>query len=174
MDKVRQIVNQPVPSNPQTEDMEVSVYQGGWFHPGAMTPDYKNADVTKTQDLNYAHSTYVSSTINPGTVWLGRDLEFNSQLKFFYTDRSVPKKKLTLAEMQEINQLYRTIADCEDKIVSLQPPPPPPPDQETNQVDQSATVRILQKIPRLDKADGVLAIIGLVALYTGYRVFRRR
>jgi hypothetical protein len=46
-------------------------------------------------------------------VWAGRDLEFNSMTKFFYVDRSVPKKKLTEEEMIQINKLYRIIGRCE-------------------------------------------------------------
>jgi hypothetical protein len=36
--------------------------------------------------------------------------------KFFYVDRSVPKKKLTEDEMLEINRLYRIIGQCEIQL----------------------------------------------------------
>ena len=42
--------------------------------------------------------------------------------KYFYTDRSVPKKKLTETEMLEINRLYRIIGRCEQQLVQLQAP----------------------------------------------------
>ena len=49
-------------------------------------------------------------------VFLGKELEFNSKTKYFYTDRSLPKKKLSEAEMLEINRLYRVIARDEDEL----------------------------------------------------------
>ena len=36
--------------------------------------------------------------------------------KYFYTDRSVPKKKLTEEEMLEINRLYRIIGQDQDRL----------------------------------------------------------
>ena len=43
-------------------------------------------------------------------VFRGPELEFNAMTKYFYTDRSVPKKKLSEAQMVEMNRLYRIIA----------------------------------------------------------------
>ncbi|HMD53952.1 MAG TPA: hypothetical protein VKJ65_05330, partial [Phycisphaerae bacterium] len=60
--------------------------------------------------------------LNPGVVFLGNELEFNSRTKYFYTDRLVPKKRLTEAEMLEINQLYRVIGHCEQQLDELQNP----------------------------------------------------
>jgi hypothetical protein len=48
--------------------------------------------------------------------------------KYFYTDRSLPKKRLGAAEMTEINRLYRIIGAREQDIARLhagQAPPPP-------------------------------------------------
>ena len=61
--RVLQIVNRPVTAYARTADMSVSVYSPGWFHPGAMKPDFNTVDIRKTQDLNYAQRTYVSSDI---------------------------------------------------------------------------------------------------------------
>ena len=61
-------------------------------------------------------SQYVTSDLNPGVVFPGKELEFNSKTKYFYMDRSLPKKKLTEAEMLEINRLYRVIARDEDEL----------------------------------------------------------
>jgi hypothetical protein len=122
MDQVRAIVNQPVAQLTATPDMDVSIYQPGWFHPGAITPDFNNVDIRPTQDLNYGNHQYVSSDINPGICFRGSDVEFNSMTKFFYTDRSLPKKKLTEDEMQEINRLYRVIGDCQEKLAHPQKP----------------------------------------------------
>ena len=46
----------------------------------------------------------------------GRYLEFNAMTKYFYTDRTVPKKRLTRAEMEEINRRYRVIVRCESDL----------------------------------------------------------
>ena len=54
----------------------------------------------------------------------GSDLEFNAMTKLFYTNRDLPKKKLTEAEMVQINSLYRVIGHCQTEIAQLQPPPP--------------------------------------------------
>ena len=114
--RVEQIVNQPVIPLTQTPEMEVSTYSPGWFHPGADRPDFKTVDIRATQDLRFAKNQYVTSDLNPGVVFLGKDLEFNSKTKYFYTDRSLPKKKLTEAEMLEINRLYRVIARDEAEL----------------------------------------------------------
>jgi hypothetical protein len=115
--RVKAIVNQPVTALPYTRDMERVGTFPYWFHPGANTPDYDTVDVRKTQDTsNYATNKYITSDMNPGVVFRGDEVEFNSMTKYFYTDRSVPKKKLTEAEMLEINRLYRIIGQCETKL----------------------------------------------------------
>lgn len=125
--RVKDIVNQPVTQLPRKPYMHVAESgPGGWFHPGAETPIFNSVDVRATQAFPYAKYDYVTSDLNPNVVFLGRELEFNSETKYFYTDRSVPKKKLTEAEMLEINQQYRIIGRCEQLIGDLQPPEPPP------------------------------------------------
>ena len=114
--RVEQIVNQPVTQLNRTPEMSVSTYSPGWFHPGAERPDFKTVDIRATQDLNYAKNQYVTSDLNLGAAFLGKEVEFNSKTKYFYTDRSLPKKKLTEAEMLEINRLYRVIARDEDEL----------------------------------------------------------
>jgi hypothetical protein len=42
--------------------------------------------------------------------------------KFFYTDRSLPKRKLTEAEMLQINDLYRVIGRCNQQLEELENP----------------------------------------------------
>jgi hypothetical protein len=46
-------------------------------------------------------------------MFLGKELEFNAMTKYFYVDRSLPKKRLSEAEMIEINSLYRIIGEDE-------------------------------------------------------------
>jgi len=82
--------------------------------------------VRTTQEFHYDKFDYVTSDLNPGVVFVGRELEFNPTLKYFYEDYSLPKKKLTEAEMLEINRLFRIIGRCEQLIADLQPPAPLP------------------------------------------------
>ncbi len=127
MQRVKAVVNQPVTKLPRKPYMRVAEFgPGGWFHPGAETPDFNAVDVRNSQQLPYGKFDYVTSDLNPGVVFLGHELEFNSMTKYFYTDRSVPKKKLTEAEMLEVNRLYRIIGRCQQLLADLQPPEPPP------------------------------------------------
>lgn len=119
VDRVKAIVNQPVRSLPRSAVEEFSNYREGWFHAGALTPDFNNVDIRKTQKLAYKDSPYVSSYLNPNVVFVGPELEFNPMTKYFYVDRTVPKKKLTEAEMIEINQLYRIIGKCDSMLSAL-------------------------------------------------------
>jgi hypothetical protein len=118
--RVKEIVNQPVRSVPRTEDMRPAMYSPGWFHPGAEKPDFNTVDVRTTQQFPYDNNEYVTSDLNPDVVFFGHGLEFNPMTKYFYTDRSVPKKRLTEEEMLEINRLYRIIAQNEEQLVKLQ------------------------------------------------------
>lgn len=117
--RVKAIVNQPVTPLTRTSNMSVSVFGPGWFHEGAIKPDFANVDIRATQDLLYSRYPYVASDLNPYEVFIGSDLEFNSATKYFYTDRTVPKKRLTEDEMLEINQLYRTIAQSTQRLDQL-------------------------------------------------------
>jgi hypothetical protein len=111
--RVNLIVNQPVSTVPRTPELKVAWFRDGWFHPGAATPDFSNVDVRKTQETSqYDQNEYVSSPLNPGVAFPGSEVEFNSMTKFFYLDRTLPKKRLTESEMIEINRLYRIIARC--------------------------------------------------------------
>jgi hypothetical protein len=118
--QVQKIVNQPVTRLNVTADMKVATYSPGWFHPGAEKPDFNTVDVRATQELTYGKDKYVTSDLNPGVVFLGDELEFNPMTKYFYTDRSVPKKKLTEVEMLEINRLYRIIGHDEEQLARFQ------------------------------------------------------
>ena len=120
--KVLKIVNQPIHAYTRTPEMRVRVYPY-WFHDGASTPDFANVDIRQTQELTYSNS-YVASELNPNMVFVGTELEYNSNTKLFYTNRNIPKHKLSQAEMVQINDLYRVIARCQDQIAKLSPPPP--------------------------------------------------
>jgi|CZKI01.1.fsa_nt_gi hypothetical protein len=118
--RVRSLVNQPVSPVERTPEMPVTIFGPPWFHTGATTPDFNDVDIRKTRETPYDPYEYVSTELNPGLAWVGRELEFNPMTKFFYTDRSVPKKKLTEEEMPEINGLYRIIGRCEQQLGQLQ------------------------------------------------------
>jgi hypothetical protein len=115
--RVKYIVNQPVTAVPYRGDMEHIGTSPNWFHDGAIKPDFDTVDVRQTQDTkNYDKYKYVMSDLNPRVVFPSEEIAFNSMTKYFYTDRSVPKKKLTEAEMLEINRLYRIIGQCEKRL----------------------------------------------------------
>ncbi|MGH7992174.1 MAG: hypothetical protein ACREDQ_01545 [Limisphaerales bacterium] len=118
--RVREIVNQPVESLPRKPDMKVATYSPSWFRPGAEKPDFNRVDVRNTQKFPYDTNEYVTSDLNPKVVYVGPELEFNPMTKYFYTNRSVPKKKLDESEMLEINRLYRLIGQDNDQLARLQ------------------------------------------------------
>lgn len=120
IDKVKLIVNRPAVSLPINADMNVTRWSDIWFHPGASVPDYGKVDITKTQEFPYAKAEYVTSKLHPGVAFLARDLEFNSMTKYFYTDWTVPKKRLSASEMKEVNRLYKVIARCEADLKRLE------------------------------------------------------
>jgi hypothetical protein len=126
--QVEKIVNQPVPAYRRAPGMHWSEFHPGWFHEGATRPDFNHVDVRASRETsNYEQHEYVTSDLNPGLVWRGRDLEFNANTKYFYTNRTFPKKRLTEAEMLEINRLYRIIGKCEQQLS-----PPSTPDADTS------------------------------------------
>ncbi len=115
--RVKAIVNQPVRQLARTPEMSVSTSSPGWFHQGAIKPDFQTVDVRATQDTQFDRRPFITSDLNPGVVFVGPETEFNPMTKYFYVDRSLPKKKLTEAEMVEINRLYRIIGQCEEKLL---------------------------------------------------------
>lgn len=156
--QVQDIVNQPVTHLKHTPDMDVAHYgPNGWFHPGAEKPDFNTVDVRNFQQLDYEGHQYVTSDLNPGVVFLGSELEFNPKTKYFYTDRSVPKKKLTEAEMLKINDLYRVIGKCEQQLDELQHPKP-----------------VWVQVHGYLYAHKPVAIAGIAALLLGFIVLRKR
>ncbi len=122
MQQVRTIVNQPVQDLRLGPGMRYSNAPEGWFHEGATKPDFNTVDVRQTQTFPYEKQPYITSPLNPGVVFLGPQLEFNSMTKYFYTNYALPKKRLTEAEMVEINRLYRIIGRCEQELADLRRP----------------------------------------------------
>ena len=120
VEAVQRIVNQPVTRLTRTADMPVATLRPGWFHDGAIKPDFNNVDIRTTRETPYDKYPYVTSDLNDGLAFVGSELEFNAMTKYFYTDRSVPKRKLSEAEMLEINRLYRIIGHCEQELARLQ------------------------------------------------------
>jgi hypothetical protein len=122
-EQVKLIINQPVDTIPLTPELKAVVWND-WFHPGAGVPDFDNADIRKTQETaQYEKYAYITSTLVPGVAFRGADVEFNGATKYFYVDRSLPKKRLTEAEMLEVNRLYRIIGSCVRRLQLLGEPP---------------------------------------------------
>ena len=109
--RVIAIVNQPVAPLPRRTTARE--YSPGWFHEGALKPDFSKVDVRTTQEFPYENEEYVTSNLNPSAMFPGRQLEFNSMTKLFYVDRTLPKKRLSEPQMIEINRLYRDIGRAE-------------------------------------------------------------
>ena len=120
--RVKQIVNQPPPSKKDDFGIPGWVVKNawkGWYPDGATKPDFNTIDVRKTQQLPYLKYTMVTSDLNLGTIYPASELEFNPMLKYFYTDRTQPKKRLSDSEMIEINRLYRIIGRCVQQVGEL-------------------------------------------------------
>jgi hypothetical protein len=121
--RVKEIVNQPVTRLLMGPGDKAALFRPGWFHEGAITPDFDHVDVRASRECaQYARWPYVTPDVTPGTRFIGSELEFNPTTKFFCTDRSQPKKKLTEQEMLEINDLYRSIGRCVKRLKELQAP----------------------------------------------------
>ena len=178
--RVLQIVNQPVRAFAHAPGVRASSFQPGWFHEGATRPDFNTVDVRQSQELIYAKYQYVTSDLNPGVVFLGQELEFNAMTKYFYTNRSLPKHKLTEAEMLEINQLYRVIGRCESEIARLKRPPATETTQPAAQSDADPPIpgQLFERIrgipARTRIVCGGAAIVGLVFLACVLRLAKRK
>jgi len=118
-ERVVEIVNRPVTHLPRTA--EAAKFSPGWFHPGAVTPDFETVDVRATQEFPYVNDEYVTSDLNPSEMFIGRELEFNAMTKAFYRDRTLPKARLSEADMIEINRLYRVIGLDERALNARRP-----------------------------------------------------
>jgi hypothetical protein len=119
--RVKEIVNQPVTKVPIGSEDKPAHFQPGWFHAGAVVPNFDQVDIRATQECaQYARWSYVTSDVTPGVMFMGAEVEFNAMTKFFYLDRSLPKKKLTEQEMLEVNGLYRVIGKCLKQIKEAQ------------------------------------------------------
>lgn len=185
--QVETIVCQPVPAFRYDPGYKVSIYgPGGWFHPGAMTPDFNTVDIRKSQELPYAAHTWVSSDITPNMMFHGSDLEFNSMTKLFYTNRSLPKKRLSEAEMLKINSLYRTIGHCQSEIAQLQPHPrvaeitataddAQDTQSDTNNIEPGQSFVAIRRIPQQTRIlYGSIAIGTLVVVVVALRLLKKK
>lgn len=181
--QVEAIVNKPVQAYRRNPQLGMSISSPGWFHPGAIVPDFNSVDVRKSQELTYT-APWVSSDITPTLMFRGADLEFNSMTKLFYTNRSFPKKRLTEAEMVRINSLYRTIGHCQQEIAKLQTPPmveapvlETPVSDTTNQADDNRQPRVIAAIASVPRQTrifyGSIAIGALLVLAVMLRLMRK-
>ena len=176
MARVRLIVNQPVTRLVRQPGMRVRVYSPGWFHEGATIPDFNTVDVRATQERIYDQAGYVTSDLNPGVVFIGSQLEFNSMTKYFYVDRTLPKRKLSEAEMLEINRLYRVIGRCEQQLAALLKPSAgrkTDGDEDSSPDSETGATVVRGRIPPSRLIYGGLGILGVLTLYGVYRKWGR-
>lgn len=165
--QVEKIVNQTVPAFRRAKGMHVSEFSPGWFHPGAIKPDFNHVDVRATRETaEFDKHEYCSSDLNPGLAWRGRDIEFNSMTKYFYTNRNFPKKRLTEAEMVEINRLYRIIGQCEQQ---LNPAPKPEANSDSGS-DAEAPPEKRRKLLNPYIGGPVIVVLGLLLI----AIYKRR
>ncbi len=139
IERVKGIVNEPVLPLARAPGVKVGLFHPGWFHEGAFKPNFLSVDVRATQQFPYDRFEYVTSDLNPGLMFRARDLEFNPMTKYFYTDRSVPKRRLGPSEMAEINRLYRIIGAREQDLARLRAGTPRKPDAADSVGQQPAT-----------------------------------
>jgi hypothetical protein len=162
--QVEKIVNQTVPAYRRANGMHVGKFSPGWFHEGATKPDFNHVDVRASRETaEYDKTEYSTSDLNPGLVWKSRDLEFNANTKYFYTNRTFPKKRLTEAEMLEINRLYRIIGKCEQQLF---PRPKPEPNADSD-ADTSAAPEKKRRLlnPYIGGPAIILLGVLLIAIY---------
>jgi hypothetical protein len=181
--QVEAIVNQPVRAYERDPSYHVSIYSPGWFHPGASTPDFNHVDVRQSQQFVYT-APWVSSDVTPNMMFRGSDLEFNAMTKLFYTNRDLPKKKLTGAEMVQINSLYRTIGHCQSEIDRLQNPAgaetdtaaaDTQSDTTTNDAAPPPAIAAIERIPQQTRIRyGSIGIGTLLLLVIGFRLLRKK
>jgi hypothetical protein len=119
--RVQEIVNQEVPSVPLDPKLSLMEF---YFHDGAAVPDFNTVDVRATRQTPYDAHEYIRWKGRPDVMWADRELEFNPMTKYFYMDSTLPKKKLTEAEMLELNRLYRVIGQCTTQLSLLGYVPP--------------------------------------------------
>ena len=107
--RIRAIVNQ-VPA-PVIKPRGAESWTSG-FHPGAIQPDFDHVDLLRERQV-LSTQPYMEMQGAPNVFYRGDDCEFNPQTKFFYTNRELPKKKLSDAEYGELTRLYRFVGKCE-------------------------------------------------------------
>jgi hypothetical protein len=183
--QVEAIVDQPVQAYKRDSSYHVSVYSPGWFHPGASTPDFNHVDVRQSQQFVYT-APWVSSDITPNMMFRGSDLEFNAMTKLFYTNRDLPKKRLTEAEMLQINSLYRTIGHCQSELARLQNPPgaqtaetdtaaATDTESDTNAAPPPPAIAAIERIPQETRIlYGSIAIGTLLVLVIAVRLLKKK
>jgi hypothetical protein len=162
MQQVRTIVNQPVQALRLSPGMRYSNAPEGWFHEGATKPEFNTVDVRQTQTFPYEKQPYITSPLNPGVVFLGPQLEFNSMTKYFYTNYALPKKRLTETEMVEINRLYRIIGRCEKELADLRRPALEP--EELEDPEGGLVLKPIPKERYLWAGIGIAVVLGIYFL----------
>jgi hypothetical protein len=107
----REIINQPVQGTPVTPQMLLKAEQhlDGWDYLPAQTPNFIEAHIEDTQWVDSAGTEWVTCNLTPGLAFPLKNLETNAQTRFFYTDLTLPKKRLTAEEMAQLDVIYHQI-----------------------------------------------------------------
>ncbi len=116
--KVQAIVNQTPPIVPKpADDAEVYHYS---YHPGANAPDYDAENLLATREIWKGEYAYIEGV--PNVYYRSAECEFNPQTKYFYTSRTVPKKKLSDAEYGELTRLFHLLGQQQKAMANVPPP----------------------------------------------------
>ena len=98
--------------------------------------------------------------------------------KLFYTNRSLPKHRLTEAQMVEVNRLYRIIGHCQDELNRLQTPAyveKPSTNVGDGEIIPGQSFEAIRKIPMEKRAlYAGIAVGALLLLVIVLRLFRGR
>jgi hypothetical protein len=108
----REIINQPVQGTPVTPQMlkqSAEQHLAGWDYLPAQTPNFIDAHIEDTQWLDTLGADWVTCNLTPGLAFRAKDLETNVQTRFFYTDLTLPKKRLSAEEMAQLDVIYHQI-----------------------------------------------------------------
>jgi hypothetical protein len=108
--QIQAIVNQTPTTRP--DKIGGTIWIG--FHDGAIKPKLKFITL---EQLKAGREFYTADTAwmqgAPNVFYVAREIEFNPMTKYFYTDRTKAKKRLSEAEYDQLLPLYHRLGDLE-------------------------------------------------------------
>ncbi len=112
--QIQAIVNQTPTTRPDKVGSTVSI----GFHAGAIKPNFKAItlpELKRGREFYNAETAWMQDA--PNVFYLARETEFNPMTKYFYTDRSKAKKRLSDAEYDRLLVLYHRLGELEGQPV---------------------------------------------------------